>query len=304
MAPLRPMREILRRAAPLGLVVVLSCACAGGGPAAGTRPVSQGTPASRAAATRSETPAPTRKHRAKERARSGAAAPQRRRHPGRPRGAAAPRPRATPLSRPRIVWKPIPFSAARLAETAAYAKRHYGIDSFTLRDPRVIVEHYTASSTFASAYAIFSQDVPDAELHELPGTCAHFVVDRDGTVYQLVPLAVICRHTVGLNWTAIGIEHVGTSDQEILADPAQLRASLELTAWLMQRYRIALGNVIGHAESLESRYHHERYAGWRCQTHGDWQHADMEQYRARLRALLARAHAFVGGEYTPVASGC
>ena len=32
----------------------------------------------------------------------------------------------------------------------------------------------------------FAADVPDAELHELPGTCAHFVVDRDGTIYQLV----------------------------------------------------------------------------------------------------------------------
>ena len=55
----------------------------------------------------------------------------------------------------------------------------------------------------------FAADVPDPELHQLPGTCAQFVIDRDGTIYQLVPLTTICRHTVGLNWTAIGIEHVG-----------------------------------------------------------------------------------------------
>jgi N-acetylmuramoyl-L-alanine amidase len=187
--------------------------------------------------------------------------------------------------RPHIVWKPIPFGPKRLAETAAYARRHYGLDSYVLR-PRAIVEHLTATGSFASVYATFSSDVPDPELHQLPGTCAHFIIDRDGTIYQLVRLSVMCRHTVGLNDVAIGIEHVGTSDGEILDDAAQMRASLELTAWLMQRYRIALRNVIGHNESLTSPYHRELYAPWRTQTHGDWRHADMNVYRARLRLVL------------------
>ena len=51
--------------------------------------------------------------------------------------------------RPRIVVKPIPFGPARLAETRAYAKRHYGVDSWRLVHPHVIVEHYTASSNFS-----------------------------------------------------------------------------------------------------------------------------------------------------------
>src|SRR5690348_3209243 len=108
--------------------------------------------------------------------------------------------------KPHVVWKPIPFGPKRVAETVVYARRHYGLDSATLH-PRAIVEHVTATSTFSSAYNTFAADVPDAELHELPGTCAHFVVDRDGTIYQLVRLDLICRHTVGLNWAAIGIEH-------------------------------------------------------------------------------------------------
>jgi beta-N-acetylhexosaminidase len=195
--------------------------------------------------------------------------------------------------KPHVVWKPIPFGPGRVAETQAYARRHYGLDTATLR-PRAIVEHITAGSTFASAYATFAADTPDAELHELPGTCAHFVVDRDGTIYQLVPLSTICRHTVGLNWTAIGIEHVGTSDGEILRNPRQLRASLELTLWLAARYGIGLRDVIGHAESLESPYHRERYAPWRCQTHADWRRADMDVYRARLRALARRDRVRLG----------
>ncbi len=208
------------------------------------------------------------------------------------------------LPRPPIVWKPISFPAQRLAETAAYANRHYGVETWHIRGPHVIVEHYTVSTTMISAWSAFAQDVPDSELHELPGTCAHFIVDRDGTIYQLVPLDVICRHTVGLNLTALGIEHVGISDAQVLDDPAQMRASLRLTAWLMQRYHIPLGDVIGHAESLTSPYHHELYAPWRCQTHADWQPADMAVYRARLRALLRRYHIPAGRPVPRVSSGC
>jgi beta-N-acetylhexosaminidase len=191
---------------------------------------------------------------------------------------------ALAVPQPAIVWRPIPFGAKRKAETAAYAKRHYGIDDYHLRHPHVIVEHYTVTATFQQAFNTFAPDVPDSELHELPGTCAHFVVDRDGTIYQLVRLSLMCRHTVGLNYTAIGIEHVGSSDAQILHDTRQLAASLKLTRWLRCRYGIAIKNVIGHSESLSSPYHRERVARLRTQTHADWTHADMRTYRRRLTA--------------------
>jgi beta-N-acetylhexosaminidase len=206
--------------------------------------------------------------------------------------------------RPAIVAKPLPFGAVRKAETAAYAERHYGLSTWRLRTPHVIVEHYTGTTSFASAWNTFASDTADPELGEKPGTCAHFVIDRDGTIYQLVPLTTICRHTVGLNWTAIGIEHVGTSDASILGNPRQLRASLTLTLWLMSRYRISLPNVIGHAESLTSRYHRELYAPWRCQTHADWQHRDMVTYRAQLDALARSEHVAVERTGGPVRSTC
>ena len=206
--------------------------------------------------------------------------------------------------KPAIVWKPIPFGPARKAETAAYARRHYGLGTWRLVRPRVIVEHYTASTTFSSAYSTFASDAADSELHELPGTCAHFVVDRDGTVYQLVSPTTMCRHTVGLNYTAIGIEHVGTSDAAILGNPRQLDASLQLTLWLMGRYGIQLRNVIGHNESLTSPYHRERVAAWRCQTHGDWTHADMVVYRRRVASLATRYDVPLGPGATPVVAKC
>jgi N-acetylmuramoyl-L-alanine amidase len=206
--------------------------------------------------------------------------------------------------KPAIVWKPIPYGAQRKAEMAAYAHRHYGIRTWRLNAPKVIVEHYTASDSFSSAYNTFAADVVDSELHELPGVCAHFVIDRDGTIYQLVPLTTMCRHTVGLNYTAIGIEHVGTSDAEILGNPRQIGASLRLTAWLMGRYGIQLRNVIGHNESLTSPYHHELYKPWRCQTHGDWVHADMNIYRGRLAALARRYRMSLGPSAKLTVSPC
>ncbi len=184
--------------------------------------------------------------------------------------------------RPVIVQKPIPYGPQRRAEMAAYSKRHYGRAEWRLIAPKVIVEHYTVSDTFASAYNTFAPDRPDPELHELPGTCAHFVIDTDGTIYQLVPLGIRCRHTVGLNWTAIGIEHVGRSATGVLADTRQIASSLRLTRWLMARFHIAARNVIGHAESLSSPYHHELVASLRRQTHGDWTAPEMRRYRALL----------------------
>jgi hypothetical protein len=98
-----------------------------------------------------------------------------------------------------------------------------------------------------------------------------------------VALNIMCRHTVGLNWTAIGIEHVGYSDAQILGDHAQLTASLRLVHWLRCRFHISVANVIGHNESLSSPYHHEDVPWLRTQTHEDWNHADMQAYRRLLR---------------------
>jgi N-acetylmuramoyl-L-alanine amidase len=182
----------------------------------------------------------------------------------------------------RIVQRTIPFPARRKREMRAYARRHYGLDDFRLRHPRVIVEHYTANNSFSATFNTFARDVPDVELHELPATCSHYVIDRAGLIYQLVPTRLMCRHTVGLNYTAIGIEHVGTSDASVMGDRRQLKASLALTRYLQSRYSIATRNVIGHAESLSSPYHHERVKRLRRQTHGDMGPAAMRRYRKAL----------------------
>jgi N-acetylmuramoyl-L-alanine amidase len=189
--------------------------------------------------------------------------------------------------KPPIQRRLIPFPARRKHEMAAYSKRHYGKrhGGWRLRDPKVIVEHISVTSSVDSVYSTFAPDHPDPELHELPNVCSHFVVGSGGQIVQFVPLEIRCRHTVGLNYTAIGIEHVGFHDSDVLGNRRQLGRSLRLTRYLRCRFGIAIRNVIGHNESLSSPYHLELVPSLKDQTHGDWKHASMHVYRRELRQL-------------------
>jgi N-acetylmuramoyl-L-alanine amidase len=187
--------------------------------------------------------------------------------------------------RPPITQWPIPFGPKRKRQMAAYSERHYGEHTWRLTHPHVIVEHMSETDSARAVYDTFAPDVPDIELHELPNVCSHYVISPSGRIFQMVNLRTRCRHTVGLNWTAIGIEHAGYADSDALDDPREIGASLRLTQYLRCRFHIAVRNVIGHNESLSSPYHRERVPSLRTQTHSDWRHSSMQIYRRRLRRL-------------------
>lgn len=190
---------------------------------------------------------------------------------------------ATPRAFPRWIHRRfIPFGAKRKRQMAAYSKRHYGVREWRLKKPRQIVEHYAVAGTVASVVGAFTPNRPDPEFGELPNVCSHFVVSGQGRVVQLVPLGIRCRHVVGLNHVAIGIEHTGFSDGDVLNNKRQMAASIRLTKWLRCRYDIRLRDVIGHAESLSSRFHRELVPAMKNQTHGDFRHTSMARYRKAL----------------------
>ena len=201
-------------------------------------------------------------------------------------GAAAPPAASTgAATKPPIHKRLIPYPKKRKREMAAYSKRHYGQFKWRLNNPKVIVIHYAAAGSISSIFNTFASDRPDVEFHELPNVCSHFAVAASGAAYKFVPPTIRCRHTVGLNWTAIGVEHVGFSDQDILGRPAQLNGSLQLVQWLRCRFGISVNNVIGHNESLSSPFYKELDPRFQGQTHGDWTHADMQTYRSDLTKL-------------------
>jgi beta-N-acetylhexosaminidase len=204
--------------------------------------------------------------------------------------------------KPTIVWKPIPYGARRRAQMAAYSQRHYGVRRWQLARKLAIVEHYTTGTTWQGAWNTFATNA--RHLGEYPGTCTHFVIHTDGTIYQLVPLGVRCRHTIGLNQLSIGIEHVGRSDAEVLGNARQMDASLRLTLWLVARFSIEVRNVIGHGESLDSPLRRERYPSWRCMTHSDMGRAAMRTYRGWLRDRAAAVGVPIGPPPAWVDIGC
>lgn len=217
---------------------------------------------------------------------------------------AATAPRAPDVAslRPRIVWKPIPYGDRRRRQMAAYSRRHYGTWGWKLDAPAAIVEHYTTGTTWQGAWNTFASN--SKHLGEYPGTCTHFIVHTDGTIYQLASLGIRCRHTIGMNQLSIGIEHVGRSDAEVLRNAVQMRSSLRLSLWLVARFGIEIRNVIGHGESLQSPLRYERYASWKCMTHSDMSRSAMITYRGRLRDRARAADVPIGPAPAWVDIGC
>lgn len=201
-------------------------------------------------------------------------------------GVPAPGPATKRPGKPPIREDHISYGDQRRAQMARYSKRHYGDREWRLEDRDVIVLHFTATDSYAATYSTFDANAPN--LGELPGVCAHYVVEQDGTIDELVPPRIRCRHAIGLNHRSIGIEIVQATgrgphwaDRQILERRPQARAALRLVAWLQGRFAIRTGDVIGHSMANDSPYFKD-LTGWR-NDHSDWLKRDVKTFRHRLR---------------------
>jgi N-acetylmuramoyl-L-alanine amidase len=73
---------------------------------------------------------------------------------------------------------------------------------------------------------------------------AHYVIDRNGDIYQMVEDSERANHCRGANETTIGIEHVGGEKDSLTAK--QATASAALIRWLLEQYDIPRSKVFGH----------------------------------------------------------
>lgn len=189
-----------------------------------------------------------------------------------------------PAPSPAITKDYINFGAQRRAEMGAYALARYGSSDIRI-DPKVIVLHYTCGSTYSSAHATFESDAPNMGVK--PGVVSQFVIDKDGTIYQQIPLGYMGRHTVGLNHVAIGIECVeeGSSGDAqavsaILHRKAQGESLIALVRWLMYRFHIPLSDVIGHGMANDSPYFKDLQG--LTNDHTDWNQPQIRLLRAKV----------------------
>ncbi|MCH8077367.1 MAG: N-acetylmuramoyl-L-alanine amidase [SAR324 cluster bacterium] len=147
--------------------------------------------------------------------------------------------------------KPHPIvSDERLELTRIYNKIHYGLDSYQLKSPAIVVIHHTAIGSLKGSFRAFDKA-------RIPGhrgyikkfgavnVGVHFLVDKNGDIYSLLPTGITGRHAIGLNHVSIGIENVAAKASRLTE--AQLQANAALVNHLKYEYA-SIKYVIGHQE--------------------------------------------------------
>lgn len=189
-----------------------------------------------------------------------------------------------------IKQTPIEFGETRVELTKKYIKSHYALDVQDIKIvPKIIVIHHTAIDDFNDSLSRFaSETLPSIRADINNGgalnVSAHFMVERDGTIHQLMPLDVMARHVIGLNYNSIGIENVGGQNSKDNLTREQLEANVALVKELQKRFS-TIEYLIGHYEYRCFEGHElwlERDKGYR--THKD---DPSQRFMGELRANVS-----------------
>jgi len=149
-------------------------------------------------------------------------------------------------------------TAAMLASACAPVPQRAGIPTewrpspnFNERRPNYVVIHYTSDRTAEESLRTLTS--PALEVS------AHYLVGRDGRIYQLVDERARAWHAgvsrwggdTDINSSSIGIELDNDGRQPF--PEAQIDSLLRLLADLRERYRIPAANVLGHSDVAPRR---------------------------------------------------
>ena len=151
-----------------------------------------------------------------------------------------------------IIDKPINYDATRIKLSLDYLKKRHGLlQDKPIIEPTIIVLHYTDFGTLESIFNYFNNtEIENSrsliKSQSLLNVSAHFLVDRDGKIYRLMQETLFARHTIGLNYCAIGIENIGSAKNPLTKE--QVIANIKLVKYLCGKYKIDY--LIGHSEYL------------------------------------------------------
>ncbi len=157
-----------------------------------------------------------------------------------------------------IIDRPIDYGSKRKELTLEYRRRHQNPSETNHRiEPKMVVLHYTGGGSARATWRYFNRATAERGRRRLAkagrlGVSAHFIVDRDGTVWRLMPETFMGRHVIGLNHVAVGVENVGDGKRYPLTQ-AQVDANVRLIRYLASRYDIRY--VIGHSEYRQFENH-------------------------------------------------
>lgn len=137
----------------------------------------------------------------------------------------------------RTITKP-PVSSRFTANPGTYGSRGgTDIDS--------IILHHTAGSSASGAESTLNSR----------GLSVHYIVDKDGTIYQMVGDERRAFHTgagtgrwTNANSRSIGIEIVNLGNGSDRYTEAQYRALEQLVPYLAQRYNVSANHIVGHSQ--------------------------------------------------------
>ena len=191
---------------------------------------------------------------------------------------------------PDAIHRPIEFGDTRRHLSLQYLRDRYGMEQLQPTiSPKMVVVHWTAIPTLQETFDAFNPEQLPGKRQDVVSAGAlnvssQYLVDRDGTIYQLLPETTMARHVIGLNHCAIGIENVGNGTNLPLTEK-QLESNIRIIRYLHSKYEIDY--LIGHHEYTDFDGHYlwkETDSGYRTEK-TDPGPAFMERLRSRVADL-------------------
>ncbi len=142
----------------------------------------------------------------------------------------------------------------RNSNPAVNTDQWYAAIDFNIRKPNYVILHHTAQDNAAQTLFTFSVPRPGRE------SSAHYVISKDGKVFQMLNDHVRSWHAGASKWGSItdmnscslGIEIDNNGKDEIFT-VSQINALLTLLRYLKEQYKIPQANFIGHSDIAPGR---------------------------------------------------
>jgi len=148
------------------------------------------------------------------------------------------------------------------AKTGQYAGAVDATQFISGDELKQVVSHSSARGETAVDYIVLHHTAGDTVEGALGAwvnakASAHYIVGKDGTVVSVIPEHMSAWHANCMNSRSIGIEIVNRGDGKDPYPEAQIKALKDLLRYLIDKYGIRDGGVIGHGCTNSGKHNDE-----------------------------------------------